>query len=116
MRGLEAEVAHDQRQERQKELKASGMSAEDAKASAMASQGWALLKVQQAEESFHLIAAELEKVRDWRLKGANEDVTPATPALDRLDGLAKAAKFEGPLALEIVKLTKDRNFAAHHPP
>jgi hypothetical protein len=113
---VEKEVAEDQRQTRQRELTASGVKGKVAQAEVAATTDWWVLSGLMTEESYPVIAMELDKVRDWRTNGSDDDKAPATPALDRLAILCKKTAVSYPFLLEVLRIAKDRNFTAHHAP
>lgn len=104
------------RNDRKKELKASGVSDKDAGIAVEATKNWYIAKGIMAEETFSILQTELEAVKKWRADGEDETSPPKTPGLDRIDGLCKEINIKRADFLHIVELYAERNAMAHSKP
>ena len=77
---------------------------------------WRLLQGVMAEDSHPMITREVKKVRKWEADPSPTKTPPQTPALDRFKALCDDLSVNFEFGLQVLKLTKERNFAAHHPP
>lgn len=114
MRRHEGVVTKVQLKEQDEKLGENGLDEDQIKTKHNASKRWRLLQGIWAQSSYPQIKGEIDQVRQWQAIPGGDP--PTTPALDRFQRLCVKLNVKFAFALKTLKLVKDRNAKAHHPP
>ncbi|KAH6845754.1 hypothetical protein B0I37DRAFT_417270 [Chaetomium sp. MPI-CAGE-AT-0009] len=115
-KSLEGEAQSKHHSDIQSHLKATGISARDARTYADGFRKWKILQGTSATDCWNMLKGELQSIRSWFLDGQPAGKEPETPGLDRIKFIAQLQAIEPQELIDAIHLYSDRNSAFHGGP
>lgn len=116
VKAYEPEVQREVRAKLYAKLKSDGMGGKDREVASKLHDRFIVATGLSPNTTLSLVQPEMLLVEEWRKAGKPEGKGPETPYLDRIGAMCDKANVTRNVYLDALRISSDRNDAAHHPP